>query len=178
MTVDINRAYCFVISFTEVYKGIQNIVIEKQSIILCHFPLESWENSSNGSWHLHGHTHHALDNTETNVYNAKSLEEAERISEVVFLTKRQILERQKRGIFLDHDLGGRTYVDFNSSGEDCGMRVAEYLSIYPTKIRANGPIIVHSLNGPAAMQMVELISEAIWVPFAWQKEVWEKFIKI
>jgi len=37
-------------------------------------------------------------------YHAKSLEEAERISEVVFLTKRQILERQKRGIFLDHDL--------------------------------------------------------------------------
>ena len=50
--------------FTEVYKGIQNIVIENQSIILCHFPLESWENSSKGSWHLHGHTHHELDNTE------------------------------------------------------------------------------------------------------------------
>jgi len=37
-------------------------------------------------------------------YNAKSLEEAERISEVVFLTKRQIVERQKRKIFLDQDL--------------------------------------------------------------------------
>lgn len=37
-------------------------------------------------------------------YNAKSLEEAERVSEVVFLTKRQIIERQKRKIFTDVDL--------------------------------------------------------------------------
>jgi len=38
-------------------------------------------------------------------YNTTSLEEAERISEVIYLTKRQVKERINRGIFLDVDLG-------------------------------------------------------------------------
>lgn len=37
-------------------------------------------------------------------YNAKCLEDAERITEVVFLTKRQVIERQKRKVFLEVDL--------------------------------------------------------------------------
>jgi chaperonin GroES len=44
-------------------------------------------------------------------YNAKTLEEAERITEVVFLTKRQTIERQKRGIFLEVDLDDPTTSD-------------------------------------------------------------------
>jgi len=81
-------------------------------------------------------------------------------------------------ILLDHDLGGRTYVDHTNEREDCGMRVAEYFSIRPEQVRTHGPIIVHSLNGPAAQQMVELIGEAIWAPFVWQREIWEKYITI
>lgn len=38
-------------------------------------------------------------------YNSRSLEEAERITEIVFLTKRQVKERINRGIFLDVSLG-------------------------------------------------------------------------
>ena len=44
-------------------------------------------------------------------YNAKSLEDAERITEVVFLTSRQVIERQKRKVFLDVDLDEPTTSD-------------------------------------------------------------------
>ena len=81
-------------------------------------------------------------------------------------------------VLLDHDLGGRTYVDHTNDKEDCGMRVAEYFMTHPEVVRTHGPIIVHSLNGPAAQQMVELIGEAIWAPFLWQREIWEKYINM
>lgn len=51
--------------FTKVYSNRLRIVIEGQEIILDHFPLEEWENMGTGTWHLYGHSHHNLDNTET-----------------------------------------------------------------------------------------------------------------
>ena len=81
-------------------------------------------------------------------------------------------------VFLDHDLGGRTFVDHTDEKEDCGMRVAEWFSIRPEKVRACGPIIVHSLNSPAAADMVGLIGECVYLPFAWQREVWGKYINV
>lgn len=38
-------------------------------------------------------------------YNTRSLDEAERITEILFLTKRQVKERINRGVFLEVDLG-------------------------------------------------------------------------
>lgn len=45
---------------------ILTITIDKQEIVLCHYPLEQWKNMDRGSWHIHGHTHHKIDNCETN----------------------------------------------------------------------------------------------------------------
>lgn len=44
-------------------------------------------------------------------YNAKNIEDTERVSEIVYLTKRKIKERQNQGVYLDIELG-------DPSGED------------------------------------------------------------
>lgn len=32
----------------------------KQNIVLCHFPMMTWDRAAYGSWHLHGHSHGSL----------------------------------------------------------------------------------------------------------------------
>jgi calcineurin-like phosphoesterase family protein len=39
------------------------IMIDGQRIILCHYPIESWNGIRKGNWHLHGHSHCNLPNT-------------------------------------------------------------------------------------------------------------------
>lgn len=41
-------------------------------------------------------------------YYAKSLEDAERITEIIYLSREQVKERINRGMFLDVDLGDPT----------------------------------------------------------------------
>lgn len=36
------------------------IKYNRQHIVLCHFPLRTWNRSHRGSWHLHGHSHGSL----------------------------------------------------------------------------------------------------------------------
>ena len=36
------------------------IVVESQSIVLCHYAMKVWNKSHRGAWHLYGHSHHSL----------------------------------------------------------------------------------------------------------------------
>lgn len=54
--------------FLGVLPELTKIKIDKQEIILSHFPLEEWENMDRGSIHLHGHCHHTKDYTDLNMY--------------------------------------------------------------------------------------------------------------
>lgn len=40
--------------------GLGDLQQYHQSIILCHFPILSWDGMAHGSWHLHGHCHGSL----------------------------------------------------------------------------------------------------------------------
>lgn len=57
--------------FTAVLPELTKIVIDKQEIVLSHFPLEEWENMDRGSWMLHGHSHHTKDYTDLNMYSKR-----------------------------------------------------------------------------------------------------------
>jgi len=37
-----------------------DISVEKQRIIMCHYPLRAWDGAFRGSWMLHGHCHNKL----------------------------------------------------------------------------------------------------------------------
>lgn len=64
-------------------------------------------------------------------------------------------------IFLDHDLGGRVYVD--SDEEDTGYQVAKLI---PDSINKNTRVVIHTLNPQGAKRMKQAIgTNATWVPF-------------
>lgn len=46
--------------FFKSVKHYKKLKIDGQRIILCHFPILSWDRLSHGSWHLHGHCHGSL----------------------------------------------------------------------------------------------------------------------
>lgn len=41
-------------------KPYQEITIDKRLLVLCHYPIQVWRNKHQGSWHLFGHTHGAV----------------------------------------------------------------------------------------------------------------------
>lgn len=60
------RAIFFSVHAQDLFTSVQNyleIVIDKQTFVLCHYPMEDWyQMNDKGSIMLHGHNHHALDN--------------------------------------------------------------------------------------------------------------------
>ena len=63
-------------------------------------------------------------------------------------------------LFLDHDLGGETYV--NSNREDTGAEIARWLDNNPD--HKPDHIIIHSLNEDGSKYMKHLLPESVWVP--------------
>ena len=51
--------------FRERFRVIESLYelrgFHKQPIVLCHYPMESWNRSFHGAYHFHGHTHGSLD---------------------------------------------------------------------------------------------------------------------
>lgn len=43
------------------WNQIQEVTVEGERIILCHYPMRSWNASYHGSWHLYGHVHKKLE---------------------------------------------------------------------------------------------------------------------
>ncbi|TXH08461.1 MAG: hypothetical protein E6R03_18155 [Hyphomicrobiaceae bacterium] len=77
-----------------------------------------------------------------------------------FSTAQSIIAELKEGVeidflFLDHDLGGKTFVD--SKNEDCGMEVIRYLLANKRNI---GIIVVHTCNTYAGTLMTERLEGA------------------
>jgi hypothetical protein len=61
-------------------------------------------------------------------------------------------------LFLDHDLGGETWVD--TSREDCGMEVVRFLCEQIERVNSIHNIVVHSHNISAAEEMFNKLKDA------------------
>lgn len=57
-------------------------------------------------------------------------------------------------VFLDHDLGGKVYVD--SEEENTGYQVAKML---PVSLNRHTPVIIHSWNGAGAKRMLNALKD-------------------
>jgi len=68
-------------------------------------------------------------------------------------------------LFLDHDLGGKTYVSTND--ENTGSAVARWLNQNGDKIPEL--VMIHSLNPPGQQNMKSLLPSAYVLPFLWLK---------
>lgn len=64
-------------------------------------------------------------------------------------------------LFLDHDLGGKVFV--NPHEENTGYQVALALK---NSLNKKTPVIIHSWNRPASIKMnYEIGKHAVWIPF-------------
>jgi CheY-like chemotaxis protein len=77
--------------------------------------------------------------------------------------KKKLLSERFDLIFLDHDLGGKVFVD--SSQPDTGYQIAKFIS--DNKIKCQ-QIIVHSMNPTGAQNMLSVLKpryNAVLMPF-------------
>ncbi len=72
-------------------------------------------------------------------------------------------------ILLDHDLGGKQFVDSSDPKEDCGMRVAEFLRDNPEVRSQHGAIVVHSFNPDAGRAMARML-KCLYIPGFWTED--------
>ena len=82
-------------------------------------------------------------------------------------------------IFLDHDLGGQVYV--SEDNENTGSAVVRAITKDSEKTNMDTPIIIHSLNTPAASSMAKNLADygfsSIWpIGFIWEKASFDRII--
>lgn len=70
----------------------------------------------------------------------------------------ELLAQSWDEVWLDHDLGGETFVD--SRREDCGMAVVRHVSENQPEHLRSTRFIIHSHNDDAAPLMVEALQSA------------------
>lgn len=68
-------------------------------------------------------------------------------------------------VFLDHDLGGETFVDSFGTTLNTGYSVAKWLAEHPE--RTPKAIYIHSLNPIGAGNMHNLLPDSILAPGLW-----------
>ena len=68
-------------------------------------------------------------------------------------------------VFLDHDLGGETFVDSFGTTLNTGYSVAKWISEHPEK--APKEIYIHSLNPVGAENMQAILPSSILAPGLW-----------
>ncbi len=79
---------------------------------------------------------------------------------------KQMKENKFDWIFLDHDLGGETFV--STDNENTGSEVARWMSNNLNRFK-DSEIIIHSYNAPAAKIMQGYIPSAAYWPGCWTK---------
>ena len=79
-------------------------------------------------------------------------------------------------ILLDHDLGGKVYVD--TADTNTGSEVARWLNKFYDFKTFKTVVLTHTLNGPGAQNIIALIPNAVHIPFIWQKEIFHNTIKV
>ena len=78
-------------------------------------------------------------------------------------------------IFLDHDLGGKVYVDTNR--EDTGSEVARWMNENLEKLYG-ASVITHTFNSAGAKNITSLVPQSVYIPGIWGKEIFHKIVKI
>jgi calcineurin-like phosphoesterase family protein len=96
--------------FTEVH-DIANLVIDNQPIVMCHYPMRSWNRSHHGSFHLFGHVHGNLEDiphhlaldvgVDTHDYKPWSWDQIKE-----YMAPRADAWKQERVTWRDKNLGG------------------------------------------------------------------------
>ncbi len=51
--------------FEQIHYGFYQLKLDGQHVVLCHYCMQSWPRSFHGSWHLYGHSHGRIQETET-----------------------------------------------------------------------------------------------------------------
>lgn len=78
-------------------------------------------------------------------------------------------------ILLDHDLGGKVFV--NTNDINTGSEVARWMNKNFSKIK-NTAIVTHTFNPAGAQSIIALIPQCTHIPGIWEKNLFHKIIKI